>query len=105
MSKTQIAALMHLSSLGVVDISRTGVYGWSYGGYMSLMCLMTAPDVFKSAVSGAPVTDWKYYDTCYTERYIRTPQENPKGYELSEVKSHVDGMQGDLLLVCIRVYS
>eukprot|EP01138_Halocafeteria_seosinensis_P012432 gb/GECG01012704.1/.p1 GENE.gb/GECG01012704.1/~~gb/GECG01012704.1/.p1 ORF type:complete len:842 (+),score=73.46 gb/GECG01012704.1/:1-2526(+) len=95
----QVAALKHLSLLGAVNMTRVGIYGWSYGGYMALMCLMTAPSIFKSAVSGAPVTDWKYYDTCYTERYIRTPQENPEGYTLSDVKHYVENMKGDLLLV------
>lgn len=95
----QVAAIHYLAQQGLADANNVGIYGWSYGGYMSLMCLMTTPWLFKCAVSGAPVTDWRYYDTCYTERYIRTPQENPEGYKLSDVKAYVDHMKGGLLLV------
>jgi dipeptidyl-peptidase-4 len=81
------------------DTDRVGVYGWSYGGYMALMCLLRAPDVFKVAVAGAPVTAWDGYDTHYTERYMGTPQDNPEGYRASCVMTHLDGMRGDLMLV------
>jgi dipeptidyl-peptidase-4 len=81
------------------DMDRVGVYGWSYGGYMALMCLLRAPEVFKVAVAGAPVTAWDGYDTHYTERYMGTPQDNPEGYRASSVMTHVDQMRGDLLLV------
>jgi dipeptidyl-peptidase-4 len=68
-----------------VDPARIGVWGWSYGGYMTLMSLFKQPDVFAAGVSGAPVTDWTLYDTHYTERYLGTPQGNPEGYEASGV--------------------
>merc|ERR1712107_848849 len=70
-------------NLGLADSKRVGIYGWSYGGYLSAMCLMKAPDVFKCAVSGAPVTSWDGYDTAYTERYMGTPESNPTGYKSS----------------------
>jgi dipeptidyl-peptidase-4 len=66
---------------------------------MAAMCLMRAPETFKMAVSGAPVTDWAGYDTCYTERYMGTPQSNPEGYRSSSVLSYVDNLKGKLLLV------
>jgi dipeptidyl-peptidase-4 len=81
------------------DTGRVGVYGWSYGGYMALMCLLRAPAVFRVAVAGAPVTAWDGYDTHYTERYMGTPQENPEGYRASSVMTHVDAMEGALMLV------
>ncbi|MGD9892659.1 MAG: DPP IV N-terminal domain-containing protein [Dehalococcoidia bacterium] len=81
------------------DTDRIGVYGWSYGGYMALMCLLRAPDVFKVAVAGAPVTAWDGYDTHYTERYMGTPQDNPEGYRAGSVMTHVEQMRGALLLV------
>ncbi|HEX7973762.1 MAG TPA: prolyl oligopeptidase family serine peptidase [Anaerolineales bacterium] len=73
--------------------------GWSYGGYMAAMCLARAPETFKVAVAGAPVTAWDGYDTHYTERYMGTPQSNSAGYADSSVLSHVDGLRGKLLLV------
>jgi dipeptidyl-peptidase 4 len=81
------------------DTNRVGVYGWSYGGYMALMCLLRAPDVFTAAVAGAPVTAWDGYDTHYTERYMGTPAGNPDGYRASSVMTHVSDMRGALLLV------
>ncbi len=82
-----------------LDGSRVGVYGWSYGGYMATMCLLRAPDVFRVAVAGAPVTDWGGYDTHYTERYMRTPEENPDGYRASSALTHVRALQGRLMIV------
>ena len=95
----QVDGVRWLAAQGIGDASRVGIYGWSYGGYMSLMCLARAPDVFHAAVAGAPVTAWDGYDTCYTERYMGLPQENADGYANSEVMAHVDGMVGKLLLV------
>ena len=95
----QVAAVRELAKLPYVDGSRVGVYGWSYGGYMTCMALMRAADVFKVGVSGAPVTDWDGYDTGYTERYMGTPQSNPEGYKDSSVLSHVAKLRGKLLLV------
>jgi dipeptidyl-peptidase-4 len=82
-----------------VDTTRVGVTGSSYGGYMTLRSLTQAPNVFKAGVSVAPVTDWDGYDTCYTERYMGTPQNNPEGYKASSVLGAVDRLQGELLIV------
>jgi dipeptidyl-peptidase-4 len=81
------------------DTSRTGVYGWSYGGYLTLMCLLKAADVFKAGVAGAPVTSWDGYDTFYTERYMETPQRNPEGYREGSALTFADRLAGTLLLV------
>ncbi len=82
-----------------VDASRVGVSGSSYGGYMTLRCLTEAPDVFKAGVSIAPVTDWDGYDTCYTERYMGTPTNNPRGYHDSSALHAVDRLKGELLII------
>lgn len=89
----------YLGTLAFVDPDRIGIYGWSYGGYMTLMAMMQAPDAFKVGVSGAPVTDWRLYDTHYTERYMSTPSENAKGYDLSNVLSYVEQLRGPLLII------
>ncbi|MEP6871744.1 MAG: S9 family peptidase, partial [Anaerolineaceae bacterium] len=95
----QVAGVRHLVSLGFVDPARIGIYGWSYGGYMTCMAMLRNPEVFKVGVAGAPVTHWDGYDTAYTERYMGTPQSNPEGYFDSAVLSHVARLQGKLLLV------
>ena len=95
----QIAAARYLGTLSYVDPARIGIWGWSYGGYMSALSLGRGGDVFRAAVSVAPVTDWKLYDTIYTERFMRTPQENPNGYRDGSPLHHTAGMRGDLLLV------
>ncbi len=82
-----------------VDTTRVGVSGSSYGGYMTLRCLTEAPEVFHAGVSIAPVTDWDGYDTCYTERYMGTPANNPTGYRNASVLTRVDRLKGDLLIV------
>ena len=84
----QVRGVEFLRGLPFVDGKRIGIFGWSYGGYMALMCLMQAPDAFAAGVAGAPVTDWALYDTHYTERYLSTPQLNPEGYRLSNVLEH-----------------
>lgn len=95
----QVSAVEHCIANGLAEKGRVGIYGWSYGGYMSAMCLAKRPDVFSAAVAGAPVSHWDGYDTCYTERYMGTPQSNPDGYARSAVMAHVDGIDGSLLLV------
>jgi dipeptidyl-peptidase-4 len=95
----QVDGVKWLVGQGLADPARVGIYGWSYGGYMAAMCLARAPETFKAAVAGAPVTHWNGYDTHYTERYMGTPQSNPEGYAISNVMAHVDKMQGKLLLV------
>lgn len=88
-----------LMALSFVDPARIGIWGWSYGGYMTLYSLTNAPDVWKCGVAGAPVTHWKFYDTIYTERYLKTPQENPKGYEASAPLTRAANLKAKLLLI------
>jgi len=95
----QVAAVREMAKLPWIDEHRVGIYGWSYGGYMTCMSMMRAPEVFKVGVSGAPVTDWDGYDTGYTERYMGTPQSNPEGYKDSSVLTHAHKLRGKLLLV------
>lgn len=95
----QVAGISLLVSQGLTDPARVGIYGWSYGGYISAMSLVKAAHVFKAGVAGAPVTSWDGYDTHYTERYMGTPQTNPGGYAESSVLNHVDNLQGHLMIV------
>jgi dipeptidyl-peptidase-4 len=95
----QVDGVRWLVAQGLTDGRRVGVYGWSYGGYLAAMCLATAPETFKLAVAGAPVTHWDGYDTHYTERYVGTPETNPLGYRDSSVFAHVQSMTGNLLVV------
>jgi dipeptidyl-peptidase-4 len=95
----QIHGARWLGSLSYVDAKRIGVWGWSYGGYMALMLMFKAPDVFSAGVSGAPVTDWALYDTHYTERYLDHPRDNPAGYEASAVFGYASRLTGPLLLM------
>ena len=88
----------YLRSLPYVDGDNIAIYGHSYGGYMALMSLFKAPDYFKAAISGAPVSDWSLYDTHYTERYLSHPETNAKGYEASSVLPYVKGYQSGLLM-------
>ncbi len=97
--RDQVDGVHWLVEQGLADPERVGIYGWSYGGYLTLMCLSRAPETFKVGVAGAPVTAWGGYDTGYTERYMGLPQKNPHGYEQSSVMAHVDNLQGKLLLV------
>jgi dipeptidyl-peptidase-4 len=95
----QVDGVRWLVAQGLTDPHRVGVTGWSYGGYMALMCLAKAPDVFKVAVAGAPVTDFAGYDTAYTERYMETPATNADGYTQASVLTHVNEIRGKLLLI------
>lgn len=95
----QSAAVEQLIDEGLVDRDRVGVYGWSYGGYMTVMSMLRRPDIFKVGVAGAPVSDWDGYDTGYTERYMGTPQENAEGYREGSLLTHADQLRGRLLLV------
>jgi dipeptidyl-peptidase-4 len=95
----QVKGVEFLKTLPYVDPKRIGVWGWSYGGYMTLMCMLKASDVFTVGVSGAPVTDWRLYDTHYTERFMGTPQSNPEGYADSDVLNHADKLKGQLLIM------
>ncbi len=95
----QIEAAKYLGKLPYADSSRIGIFGWSYGGYMSSLCLLKGNDVFNSAIAVAPVTNWKWYDSIYTERYMRTTEENSKGYEDNSPVNFVDRLTGNYLLV------
>ena len=95
----QVQGARWLGAQPYVDSSRIGVWGWSYGGYMTLMLMFRAPEVFKAGISGAPVTDWRLYDTHYTERYLDTPQNNPAGYEASSVLPYAKDLKGKLLVI------
>ncbi len=95
----QIATAKKLSELPYIDASRTGIWGWSYGGFMSSNCLFQDPDTFEMAIAVAPVTSWRFYDSIYTERYMQTPQENASGYDENSPLSHVDKLKGKFLLV------
>jgi dipeptidyl-peptidase-4 len=97
--RDQVDAVRWLAARGLADPNRVGIHGWSYGGYMAAMCLAKAPEVFRAAVAGAPVTHWDGYDTHYTERYMGLPRENAAGYEESSVMAHVAGIRGDLCLI------
>ena len=95
----QLVGVAYLRSLSWVDPNRIGVFGHSYGGFMTLMCLSKAPEVFKAGVAVAPVSDWSLYDTHYTERYLRTPESNADGYARSSVFPYLRNLQGKLLLM------
>jgi dipeptidyl-peptidase 4 len=95
----QIESARYLATLPYVDGSRIGIYGWSYGGYMSSLCLLKGNDVFKAAIAVAPVTNWKWYDTIYTERYMRTSAENPEGYKQNSPVYFADRLKGKYLLI------
>lgn len=95
----QIEAAKYLGSQKYVDKNRIGIFGWSYGGYMSSLCLAKGADVFKAAIAVAPVTNWKWYDTIYTERYMRTYAENKEGYDDNSPINFVDKIKGNYLLV------
>jgi dipeptidyl-peptidase 4 len=95
----QIEAAQHLGRLPYTDSSRIGIFGWSYGGYMSSLCILKGNDVFSTAIAVAPVTNWKWYDSIYTERYMRTSQENPDGYRNNSPVYFADKLKGQYLLV------
>ncbi|WP_179004852.1 S9 family peptidase [Winogradskyella forsetii] len=95
----QIEAAKQLGNRDYIDASRIGIWGWSYGGFMSSNALFKGNDVFKMAIAVAPVTSWRFYDTIYTERYMTTPQENPSGYDENSPINHVDKLKGDYLLI------
>jgi dipeptidyl-peptidase-4 len=97
--KDQLVGVDYLKSLPYVDSSRMGIRGWSYGGYMTLYTLTHAPDVFKCGAAGGPVTDWKFYDSIYTERYMRTADVNPGGYQGSSPLEAAGNLTANLLLM------
>lgn len=98
-AEDQLSAGRYAASLPYVDAQRIGIWGWSFGGYNTLMTMCGGNDVFKAAVAVAPVTDFKFYDTIYTERYMRTPQQNAEGYKRSSVLTRAKNLKGQLLIV------
>lgn len=94
----QKEGVRYLGSLGFVDPARLGIYGWSYGGFMTLYALADAPDLFRAGIAGAPVTDLRNYDTIYTERYMGLPKDNPDGYNRSSVITKAGAIKAKLLL-------
>ena len=95
----QINAAKHLGSYDYIDENRIGIQGWSYGGYISSLAITKGADIFSLAIAVAPVTNWRYYDNIYTERYMRSPLENPKGYDQNSPINHVEKLKGHYLLV------
>lgn len=95
----QIATANWLKSQPYVDGNRIGIWGWSFGGYLSALSLFRGGDAFKMAISVAPVTNWRYYDNIYTERFMRTPQENPDGYDLNSPTTYAKDLKGKYLLI------
>lgn len=98
-SLDQIAAAKTLGELPYVDHNRIGIWGWSFGGHIATHCLLTGNDIFSFAIAVAPVTNWRFYDTIYTERFMRTPQENPEGYDLNSPINYADQLKGDFLII------
>lgn len=95
----QIAAAKSFGKLSYIDDTRIGMFGWSFGGYMSSLAITKGADVFKTAVAVAPVTNWRYYDNIYTERFMRTPQENGASYDANSPLSHVSKIKGNYLII------
>ena len=95
----QIDAAKVIGNYPYVDKSRIGIWGWSYGGFMSSNCILKGNDVFKMAIAVAPVTNWRFYDSVYTERYMQTPQENPSGYDNNSPINFVEKLKGKYLLI------
>jgi dipeptidyl-peptidase 4 len=94
-----IGTAKYFQTLSYVDANRVGIMGWSYGGFMSSLAMTKGADVFSMGIAVAPVTNWRYYDNIYTERFMRTPQENPSGYDTNSPINHVDKLKGKFLLV------
>ena len=97
--KDQMEGVKLLKSLPYVDANRLGVHGWSFGGFMTTNLMLTHPDVFKVAVAGGPVIDWKYYEVMYGERYMDTPESNPEGYKNADLKQKAGNLKGRLELI------
>lgn len=98
-TEDQIEAAKYFGSLSFIDKNRIGIFGWSYGGYMSSLCITKGADYYKTAIAVAPVTNWRYYDNVYTERFMRTPQENADGYDMNSPINHVEKLKGNYFLI------
>ena len=97
--KDQLVGVDYLKKLPYVDADRMAVHGWSFGGFMTTSLMLRQPGVFQVGVAGGPVTDWKYYEIMYGERYMDRPEQNKEGYETASLLNHVKNLQGDLLLI------
>jgi dipeptidyl-peptidase-4 len=95
----QMIGVNYLKSLPFVNGDKMAVHGWSYGGFMTISLMLRTPDVFKVGVAGGPVTDWKFYEIMYGERYMDTPAENPTGYENARLTKYVKNLKGNLMLI------
>ena len=95
----QLKGVDYLKSQPWVDAARMGIYGWSFGGFMTTSMMLKQPDIFKAAVAGGPVMDWRLYEVMYAERYMDTPEENPEGFESANLLSKVKNLKGRLLLI------
>ena len=95
----QMSGVAFLKSLPYVDANRLAIYGWSYGGFMTISMMLHHAGVFTTGVAGGPVTDWKYYEVMYGERYMDTPQENPEGYKNTRVHNYIKNLEGELLII------
>jgi len=98
-TKDQVETAKYLGQQAFIDKDRIGIWGWSYGGTMTLMCMTTGEKIFKSGIAVAPVTDYRLYDTAYAERFMRRPQENFKGYDVSSALQRADKLEGNLLII------
>ena len=98
-TEDQIAAAKYLANKPYIDENNIGIFGWSYGGYMSSLCITKGADVFKSAIAVAPVTNWRYYDNIYTERFMQKPQDNGENYDINSPINHVEKLKGNFLLI------
>lgn len=98
-SDDQIAVAKYLSKQNFVDASKIAIWGWSFGGYMTLMTMTRGNGIFAAGIAVAPVSDWAFYDSIYTERFMRSPQENPKGYEMSSALLRASRLKGDLFII------
>lgn len=94
-----MSGIDYMKTLGYVDMQNMGLFGWSYGGFMTTDFMLTHPGVFKAAVAGGPVIDWKFYEIMYTERYMDTPKENPEGFEATDLTKKIGNLKGKLMLI------
>lgn len=95
----QIEAAKELGKLPYINAKQIGIWGWSYGGYMSSLAITKGADIFKMAIAVAPITSWRFYDSVFTERYMQTPQENPTGYDDNSPINFAELLKGDYLLI------
>ncbi|SZD71886.1 Prolyl tripeptidyl peptidase precursor [Candidatus Ornithobacterium hominis] len=95
----QMAAAKYFGNLDYIDENRIGMFGWSFGGYMTSLAMTKGADIFKTGIAVAPVTNWRFYDTIYTERFLQTPQENPDGYDKNSPIHYADLMKGNFMLI------